>query len=583
MSHKLKALILGISILALPAALSAAVEVPSDYSSSLTDLSGWQPGGYSVQTIGGVEAAWSSGEQAQTLESPSLTVSEDLEIIYFTVAAQGPKGDYKFKLVVIDEADGSSRTLDNRTIEVKGGDEAATLGRRVALKNYKGKNVRLGLVNAGNPGNLGFKDVGVTPYIMDIKGADALSTIVLTPQTSQLSLTLEASTPVAAKGVTATLDLEGGPSLTATATNALSIGKITKLQLTFPALEGVEGHLPYTMTITPDYDGAPASKATGEVIMVEPEYPSSVLVEELTSLFCTWCPAGYAMLDYYHDKFDGRIIGSALHVDFVKADPMKMRQGDYLPQVEATLAEIAPSLSGSIPMFLVNRTQVCSPGETDIPAMLEAKSLAQAAISRVDYDPAVSDQVNVSYQTRVCYDADNCGLCAQAIVVENGLSDPSWEQTNGFASYVMPIIEEKYGKDAAPYFEPFVGKASYVTGLTFNEIARGAYPSMPGAAINAGSWKAGVWNTGTLTFAMPEGVADWHNVDIILVLTQASSGEVVACTRLGADEFNQDISGITGIADEAPNPSDAYYDLLGRRVAHPGKGIYIHGGRKVVL
>lgn len=583
MSHKLTALMLGMSIFALPAGLSAGADVPGDFSSSLTDLAGWQSDGYAVEAVGGVEAAWSSGAQAQTLESPSLTVSEDLEIVYFTVAAQGAKGDYKFKLAVIDEADDSRRTLDNRTIEVKGGDEAVTLSRRVALKSYKGKTVRLALVNAGNPGNLGFKDVGVAPYLMDIKGADALSTLVLTPGRNEVSLTMEASTPVSAKGVTATLDLEGGPSLTATAANALSIGKLTKLQLTFPPIEGIEGSVPYAMTITPGYDGAPASKVTGEVIMAEPEYPSTVLVEELTSLYCTWCPAGYAMLDYYNDKFDGRIIGSALHVDFVQADPMKMRQGDYLPQVEATLAEIAPSMSGAIPMFLVNRTEVCSPGKKDIPAMLEARSLAEGAICRVDYDPETSSQVRVSYQARVCYDADGCGLCAQAVVVENGLSDPEWVQTNGFSSYAMPVVEEQYGKDAAPYFEPFVGKAAYVTGLTFNEIARGAYPSMPGAAIEADGWRAGEWRPGTLAFDMPDNVADWRNVDIILVLSQASTGEVVACSRLGATDFNKDMSGVPEETVDAHGPQGAVYDLLGRRVEHPSKGIYIRDGRKVLL
>lgn len=583
MPHKLTALMLGISILALPAALSADVDVPSDFSSPLTDLAGWQSDGYAVEAVGGVEAAWSSGAQAQTLESPSLTVSEDLGIVYFTVAAQGAKGDYKFKLTVIDEADGSRRTLDNRTIEVKGGDQAVTLSRRVALKGYKGKAVRLALVNAGNPGSLGFKDVGVAPYLMDFQGAEALSTLVLTPDRNEVSLTMEASTPVSAKGVAATLELEGGPTLTATATNALSIGKLTKLQLTFPPIEGIDGRLPYAMSITPGYDGAPASKVTGELIMAEPEYPSTVLVEELTSLYCTWCPAGYAMLDYYNDKFDGRIIGSALHVDFVQADPMKMRQGDYLPQVEATLAEIAPSMSGAIPMFLVNRAQVCSPGKKDIPAMLEDMSLAQVAICRVDYDPEASAQVQVSYQTRVCYDADGCGLCAQAVVVENGLSDPEWAQTNGFSAYAMSMIEEQYGKDAAPYFEPFVGKAAYVTGLTFNEIARGAYPSMPGAPVEAGEWRAGEWRPGSLSFAMPDNVADWRNVDIILVLSQASTGEVVACTRLGAADFNKDVSGVQEEAVDARVPQGPFYDLLGRRVEHPSKGFYIYGGRKVLL
>ena len=47
-------------------------------------------------------------------------------------------------------------------------------------------------------------------------------------------------------------------------------------------------------------------------------------------------------------------------------------------------------------------------------------------------------------------------------------------------------------------------------------------------------------------------------------------------------DIDDDATGIMSV-EKANETSDAIYDLQGRRVAAPRKGIYIKGGRKVVL
>lgn len=53
-------------------------------------------------------------------------------------------------------------------------------------------------------------------------------------------------------------------------------------------------------------------------------------------------------------------------------------------------------------------------------------------------------------------------------------------------------------------------------------------------------------------------------------------------TSMSFSDIDDDATGIMSV-EKANAPSDAIYDLQGRRVAAPRKGIYIKGGRKVVL
>lgn len=53
-------------------------------------------------------------------------------------------------------------------------------------------------------------------------------------------------------------------------------------------------------------------------------------------------------------------------------------------------------------------------------------------------------------------------------------------------------------------------------------------------------------------------------------------------TSMSFSDFDDEATGIMSV-EKANAPSDAIYDLQGRRVAAPRKGIYIKGGRKVVL
>ena len=45
----------------------------------------------------------------------------------------------------------------------------------------------------------------------------------------------------------------------------------------------------------------------------------------------------------------------------------------------------------------------------------------------------------------------------------------------------------------------------------------------------------------------------------------------------------EDLSGIKTLVVSREEENAPYYDLQGRKVEHPSKGIYIHGGKKVLI
>ena len=49
------------------------------------------------------------------------------------------------------------------------------------------------------------------------------------------------------------------------------------------------------------------------------------------------------------------------------------------------------------------------------------------------------------------------------------------------------------------------------------------------------------------------------------------------------EEPTDDPTGITKVDKQAQRKDDAWYDMTGRRVATPGKGVYIRNGRKYVV
>ena len=76
-------------------------------------------------------------------------------------------------------------------------------------------------------------------------------------------------------------------------------------------------------------------------------------------------------------------------------------------------------------------------------------------------------------------------------------------------------------------------------------------------------WKEGhKWCAATSTWTIPRGRGSREFVAVFTVNTQVDTG----------------LSLPTGVT----NDDDYYYDMSGRRVLRPSRGVYIHSGRKIL-
>lgn len=71
-------------------------------------------------------------------------------------------------------------------------------------------------------------------------------------------------------------------------------------------------------------------------------------------------------------------------------------------------------------------------------------------------------------------------------------------------------------------------------------------------------------------------------LDFDLIEIAESDEGIISFTAITHDELHPEGTGIESVKSESPDSSE-YFDMLGRKVDHPSKGIYIKDGKKVIL
>ncbi len=355
---------------------------------------------------------------------------------------------------------------------------------------------------------------------------------------------IEFETPIAAAyGASAAADINLG-TITATGDQELSI------------------------TIT-EVNGEPnGDKATTTVIplRVYPFLPvNRPLVEEYTGLWCGYCPRGYVALETMKELYPDQFVGIAYHsgddmsteVDFPNSPDgfpagfiNRNRENINLAKIYDTWPAIAATLA-----------------PCDIEVKVEWTDDSHTAVKATSTSRFLSDQTNVDYG--VSY-----------VLVIDRLSDPSWKQSNYYAP----------AEGAEPQDNPdmpgdwgylFTHGTNPMTGLEFNDVALassgsdGMQGSIP-AAITAGEEYSHVYTFDIAS--LPEkatALIDQHPalMRVIGIIMDRKTGRAVNCVS------SLNLNGESGVAEAGMEQSEVvetvYYDLQGRRVARPERGIYI--------
>ena len=185
--------------------------------------------------------------------------------------------------------------------------------------------------------------------------------------------------------------------------------------------------------------------------------------------------------------------------------------------------------------------------------------------------------INISTYVTFPLDLMDGNYVVEYILTADGLTNSAWSQSNYYAdaSQGYPLYMDQFSKGA-----------SAVTGLVFNDVA-----------VLTSEYLGGSDNAVTVAFAdVPVGLSysfqvadavntggkpviqDNNQLKVVALLIDQNTGAVVNANKTKVVTP----SGISAIETTSNNGSTAF-DLMGRRVNQPVKGLYILNGNKVVI
>lgn len=302
--------------------------------------------------------------------------------------------------------------------------------------------------------------------------------------------------------------------------------------------------------------------ATANVVVVSEVPVHQTLYEEYTGTWCPWCPRGFAALEYMRNNYP-EFVTASIHYD----DPMQVMNQ-------------FPSPVQSFPSAVLSRGTIVDPYygtqsfDMEVPVVGDILDLNaiptpwKIAVSHL-WESENSLIAKAEVANMAGFKNGNYRLAY--LLVADGISGvgSSWYQKNNYASYKPEFVEElnafckggEYGK-------------STVIGLVFNDVVispEGVYGvdgSIP-SALEAEQPAEHLF-TFDLSKIDPQLIPDRNKLRVIAMVLDAD-GAVLNCAK---DEVNDyDPSAVDGVI--VGNEPAVYFDLNGRRIAHPTEGVFI--------
>lgn len=300
------------------------------------------------------------------------------------------------------------------------------------------------------------------------------------------------------------------------------------------------------------------------------------LVEEFTNIQCGFCPRGYVAMEYISETYPDDAVVICYHNNAQGYDPM-------------TVTNTMPLPSSGNPNSCIDRVGTIDPyyGSpvngiyedmgilNDLLNAMESTPIADIEVE-VLYDPAIKTVKATSTSTFI-QDVNNDMYRVGYVLSCNNMTDPNWGQLNYFSH------DTAY--ENAPLLSACVKWMPTQYGLVFNDIAINvvAYKGVSNSLINV---KAGVPVENTFTFDISDvknvinrSLNDYISPENLVVnafIIQRTNGQIVnACKAKISGQYD---AVDTIVADDEVTATE-YFDLSGRKVVNPDKGIYIKSER----
>jgi thiol-disulfide isomerase/thioredoxin len=293
-------------------------------------------------------------------------------------------------------------------------------------------------------------------------------------------------------------------------------------------------------------------------VSADEKYPRKIVMEEGTGTWCGWCVRGIETIKLMSEKYPDNFIGIALH------------NGDEMDNIE----NYKPVLNHLefFPGCLINRR---STQTEEVDFFLQEEivlALKDDAIAKIEATASFTDDtqklVLVKTKTTFGFDKSSANYKIAYVVMEDN---------------VGPYVQGNYysGLDlkSSDYMYEWTTKERSLS-ITFNDVARGIYPSADGESGSVPSTvETGVAYEYEYTVNLPSTVSDPKNISIVTLLLDDDSGEILNADKVSMAESTTGIQTLKRSSAE----EGKWYNLNGQRVKNPTKGIYIKDGKKILV
>lgn len=581
--HLMKKLLLTLAVGL--AATSASAEVVFDYDfrhefePTTQNLSGWvfkgpegtPSGTYSsffrgytssmpvsiVSLDGTTNALFTNSQYTQEIESdtwcitPEFTITNDTELIEFSVAVAGMSNRVRNNYYLYI-SEGGTDTADFTQIDAStitgssNGAEYLNVGtRRLKLEGYNGKKVRLAFVNAGNSeGILGFYSITCGSWICDLSPIDKFNYIFTDPE-SNITFDFTATAPETTTYAQIDFTTEGGYSYSSRERLAMRLNATRNCEVVISKPEISADTENYTLTVTPEFDGARPLVIKGMLCKSDKKFDKPVVMEEQTGTWCGWCPFGAAALEVYSKKYDGtdgkKAIPIALHGGYA-SEPMLIPEeiSDYAVAFQTDFLSLT---GGSFPYIVFNRATgglPTNPASINLENLFADKTFIKAELTDVYLDS--DDSMSAKFDLTPGFTAPAAGINISVVVTEDDVrgNNTNYNQISNIdgAGYTAAYVSSQFGSDWAEALSPFFGCGSALnyTKAVYQHVARAAYPSLKGVEMGD-AFVADQVRSAQIDFQMPANVNNKENTNVILLVTNRGTGEILAADIKSYAEF----------------------------------------------
>jgi len=295
------------------------------------------------------------------------------------------------------------------------------------------------------------------------------------------------------------------------------------------------------------------------------------VMEEYTGTWCGYCPRGYIGLMLMNEAYPDDFIGLSYH----NSDAMEIMSSSDFPSSIAGFPDAYLDRYQSVDAYYGITYGVKDFGiKDDWEDMSNLLAPADVEVKGVLADDTDNNTINVTANFTFIDSYTDAQYHVEYALVANDLYDESWEQSNYYSGASMP-------ED----FDMFTSDSSYVKGLHFDDVivassrigqagsADSKLPSIITANETVSTSCQFKLNEVMNTSGSPI-VQDNNKLVVVALLIDDTTGHIANANKAKVVMA----TGIRSVANSGATGQTTYFDLSGRRVNEPTKGICIVRG-----